>query len=172
MVIKEAPKPVIDKDMEQPEIDESKYAWNNTDLSEYWPDIENPFLKKTEEKKVESLNVETQTTDTEVVEEQEIDDTPKVERIEEDQYEKYRALKENKYCAVLLAGRVKAKNARYIQIEKDERGVSIAKAEVIITLVDVTDAGRIKRGLEDGIKTNTPVVLTYYLDKGWLLINE
>lgn len=173
IVIKENPQPAVDKDMEQPEIDYSKYAWNNADLSENWPYIENPFLKKevVEETSPETVEDSVVRDDEEPVETPK-DETPNVVRIDAAQYKKYQAFSGDGHYAVLLAGKVEAETARFIQIMKSENGISRARAEVIVETVDVTDIGRIQYGMENGIKRKEEVTLTYYLDKGWVLDEE
>ena len=161
LVIEEFPTPEGDKDMKQPEFDPAEYAWNKADLTEEWPYIENPFIKK--EKKVEEADSCVQ--DEVVVEEED----SKVERIDAEQYKKYKAFTAEFEYKTLLAYKVEAVKARKIQITKEENGISKATAEVIVETVDVTDMGRIKASVEDGQKMLYKVSLTYYLDKGWVI---
>ena len=168
------PEPVVDKDMEQPEINTEEYAWNVADLSEYWPEIENPFLVKEETKEVADVvapkkeTPRTQIKD-ERVEPKEVEEGDKIERIKKEQYEKYRAFEESCTIVKLLACKFEAVKARNIRIFKDEKGYTKATAEVIIEAEDVTDAGRIALGYENKVKTQKEVSLTYYCDKGWVI---
>ena len=165
LVVEEFPTPEGDKDMKQPEFDPAEYAWNKADLSEEWPYIENPFIKK--EKKEEKTQTPVQ--EEPIAEVKEDVSDSKVERIDAEKYKKYKAFTPEFEWVALLAYKTEAVKARKIQIAKQENGISKATAEVIVETVDVSDAGRIKCYVEEGQKMLYKVALTYYLDKGWVL---
>ncbi|MBR5333081.1 MAG: hypothetical protein IKV32_07290 [Muribaculaceae bacterium] len=165
LVIEEFPTPEGDKDMKQPEINYEEYAWVKADLSEEWPYIENPFLKK-EKKEEKKEEVSDSPVNNYTAEEEPKD---KIERIDEAQYKKYKAFAPEVECVTLLAYKTEAVKARNIQIAKQENGISKATAEVIVEMVDVSDVGRIKNYVEEEQKMLYKVALTYYLDKGWVL---
>ena len=170
IVIDEMPEPAVDEDMEQPEVDSVNYAWNKTDLSEVWPEIKNPFLKK---EKTNETNEESyyKPDDSSASKPAQTAQEPKgnIKRIDEAQYRKYKALVESRTEVMLLAYKTEAQKARKIQISKSEDGISKATAELIVEVVDVTNAGRITNEVEEGKKIIIPVSLTYYLDKGWVI---
>jgi len=173
LLVTEMPQPVeeVDKDMKQPEVDKSKYAWNKKDLTENWPYIENPFLKKEEPKPEETDNStpsnqggsKPRTTETPT---QKVKD-PTV-RIDSLKYQAYQTLETTAETVTLKGYSVKAFKARNIQIfQKD--GYPVATADVLIKTYNTTDAARILEDREDGEKVCTRVTLKYYIDKGWVL---
>ena len=66
---------------------------------------------------------------------------------------------------------MKVVKARNIQII-NENGVANALAEIIIENKNVSDAYRVDNGIINGTKTSRPVILTYYLDKGWVIVEN
>ena len=177
LVVDERPEPLFeeDKDLVQPEIDPDKYAWNKTDLSENWPEIENPFIQK--DAPADPAVQVTDPVEPPVEKPEAAPATPaaapqdQTERIDAKQYEAYHALSLSSESVILKAFGVKAVKARNIQIST-ENGVPTATAEVILTTSGTTDAGRIIEGVENGFKHLVPVTLTYYQDKGWVLDEE
>lgn len=173
-VLTELPIPVEeeDPDMKEPEIDPLKYAWNQKDLSEEWPDIENPFIQREDksastEKKDNSSsksksNSSSSTNDS---------DDDSIERIDNNQYLAYRDVVFDSSDIIVETACVKAIKARNIQLHKPA-GTEIASAEVILMKENVTDFGRILSNLENGEKDCIDVQLEYYLDKGWVLKDE
>lgn len=173
LVVEERPEPVYetDKDLADPEIDPDKYAWNKKDLTENWPEIENPFIQKEEpaapaQKPAAPAQAEDRpATPSTPADEPEEDPT---ERIDARKYEAYNALDLNSEDVILKAFSVKAVKARNIQISTAS-GTPKATAEVILTSYGTTDAGRILEGAENGFHQLATVTLTYYQDKGWVL---
>ena len=165
----------VDKDMEEPEVDPSKYSWNKADLSEEWPNIANPFLEpepqaeqEVEEICEDSGYYEEGDDDCDYIEDAEPQDD-NITRIDEEQFLAYNRVKENSNTVYIKACEVKAVKARNIQIYDNEDGFRCARAEVIISTTKTTDAGRIAFGCEDDKKELLEVELTYYEDKGWVL---
>lgn len=175
LVISEMPTAVevVDKDMVDDSVDPSKYAWNKKDLTETWPTIENPFLRRDEERPAATPEDNPQRPSqpswdegTEVVDVTETRD-PTV-RIDSLKYEAYKALQPMEESVTLKGYSIKAFKARNIQIFQQD-GHPVAQAEVLLKTYDTTDAARILEGMENGKKQLVPVTLTYYLDKGWVL---
>jgi len=165
------PKEIEDKDLIQPEIDKSKYKWNQVDLSENWPDIPNPFLTPEPEKEDvshsrddDSHSSHRSSSDRDRSESQ----SDNTERIDATIYNRYNALAFNEGHVYMKAVSIKAVKARNIQIST-ESGVPKAKAELILKTYGATDPGRIFNSSENGYKSVVPVTLTYYWDKGWVL---
>ena len=156
----------VDKDLKQPEVDESKYAWNMVDLSEDWPVIRNPFtgdiLEETEEApavtgtRSESRGKESTAKAVAPV------------RIDSLQYEAFTKLAFDEQVRHLKAGRIKACKARNIQITNLMINPS-ARAEVILRTDFVSDAGRIFFGLENDEREMIEAKFEFFLDKGWQL---
>lgn len=153
----------MDSDLEDP----SEYVWNKTDLSEVWPKIENPFIEKKESSTKSSVTNNTQKEQkTQSVEPE------KVTRIDSLQYKAFMQLDLNKYKGLYFkAYDIKAAKVRDIQIY-EESGFPKSKAELILILKNVTDAGRIYYGASEGVKFFTPINLDFYVDKGWILDAE
>ena len=166
------PKPEIDKDLEQPDVDPSTYAWNQTDLSEEWPYIENPFLKKEEPKETAKKQEENKYEESETpAKKTTAKKEPKIERIDSLQYIAYQAfepVQEDCFVKSYEVTNVKARNIKVLKIA----GASYATAEVISKVKNVTDFGRILEGAEDGLKDSDNVVFEYFLDKGWVLCDS
>ena len=163
---------IVDPELESKPIDHSKCSWNRKDLSENWPVIENPFLKKEPAKQsADSLATPVVENTPEAVAVQETEAEPKddgIKRQDEAQYKAYNEVKENVEMVILKANEYKAIVARNIYItEKD--GLKYAHAEVIYTTSDTNDAARILMGKEDDQREADDVKLVYYLDKGWVL---
>jgi len=151
----------VDDDMIQPLVDDSLYAWNQTDLSEDWPVIPNPFLpapKEEDATKTQAAPKETKSAQTKA---------PEVARIDSLQYKAYNSLSLDSRKVILNAGSRCAVKARNIQ--RIDNGIVTANAEVIVETMKVTDAGRILLGIENGEKTLEEVTMVYYQDKGWIL---
>ena len=153
----------MDTDLEDP----SGYIWNQKDLSEVWPEIENPFIEKKESSpKSITTNSTQQERGTKSVEPE------KITRVDSLQYQAYMRLDLTKYKGLYLkAYDIKAAKVRNIQIY-EESGAPRCKAELILILKNVTDAGRIYYGASEGVKFFRPINLDYYLDKGWVLEAE
>lgn len=151
----------VDEDMIQPLVNDSLYVWNQTDLSEDWPVIPNPFLpapKEDDATKMQTAPKETRSNQTK---------EPEVVRIDSLQYKAYDHLSLDSRIVFLNAGIRRAVKARNIQ--RVDNGIVTANAEVIVETMKVTDAGRILLGIENGEKTLEEVTMVYYQDKGWIL---
>ena len=153
----------MDSDLEDP----AEYIWNQKDLSEVWPIIDNPFIEKKESsQKSVTTKVTQQNKEVKSVE------PKKVTRIDSLQYQAYMRLDLTKYEGLYFkAFDIKAAKTRYIQIY-EESGFPKCKAELILVLKNVTDAGRIYYGASEGVKFFLPINLDYYVDKGWVLDAE
>lgn len=179
LIVSELPEVVEkeDKDMVQPEFDPEKYPECSVDCAENWPNIKNPFVKEEpqeEEIVEETVQDQEPVKDNKKEEVVELEDENEViERKEASQYEAYKnALANVNRTECLLKGcTVKAKKARNIQII-NENGVSTAVAEVILEKNNVSDAYRVANQTIDGEKTSRTVIHTYYLDKGWVLVEN
>lgn len=165
-----APKPEVDKDMIQPNVDVMDYEWNKKDISETWPEIENPFIERKQDSKVQD--------DEDGGEREEPNDAISrtnsnegdgVDRIDASRYKAFNALSLEGETVILKAYEISATKARNIRIGKDENGFAFAEAEVIIETCKVTDAGRIYCDVENGFKVAQQVSLTYFEDKGWIM---
>lgn len=174
--VKELPEPIekVDKDMEQPEVDPSKYKWNKVNLDEEWPYIENPFIEQKENKVVEEPKEENKPIEETVVEEdiaveEEVDiEDDGVERKDEAQYKNYKKLNLASELVFLKAYEVEAVKARNILVY-DINGIRKAKAEVIVAKTNVTNVGRMIMEAEDDQREIMQAMFTYYQDKGWVL---
>lgn len=170
-VINETPKPIDDDELEQPEIDLSSYDWIGKDLSENWDEIENPFIKK---ETLKDTTTETKTPTKEETKSSQAKSTQKsdgIERIDSKQYDKYKAFSDDIKKVKIKLFEIEACDARYIRItEKDKE--KIATAFVTICTTDVTDFARVIYGMEDDQKAVVPVVLSYFMDKGWIIENR
>ncbi len=171
LVVSKVPEPIekVDKDMIQPKIDTSKCPELSVTCAEEWPEIKNPFIEKKEDKKEAKPKEEKK----EQTEEPAKDDGVKVERRDNAQYLAYfEAQKKVTETHVMLKGcKVKALKARNIQIV-NENGIRTAVAEVIVETKDVSPAYRSQNNVISGQKIAKPVVLTYYLDKGWVILHN
>ena len=170
LLVKDLPeaKEKKDKDMKQPEFDASKYPEYSVDCSENWPKIKNPFIKEKEKETEKTDNKEVKPTkDNKKTETKEND---KTQRIDSLQYAAYQQAldRTNKTICSLKGCTIKAKKARNIQII-NENGINTAIAEVIFEQSNVSDAYRVINGSIDGTKATQMVMLTYYIDKGWVL---
>lgn len=174
-VVDELPVPEeeVDKDMKQPEIDPSDYAWNKTDLSEVWPDIENPFLEKEEPAASEPGDpaVEDDKDSSTPRKKSGAADEPKVERIDSLQYEAYRAFVPSEEEIDVKAFETKVVKARNIKVYEKE-GAPFASAEIITKVRNTTDFGRILNNVENGMKVLGEVEFEYFQDKGWRLLDS
>ena len=157
-----------DKDLVEPEVDPSKYIWNQKDLSEYWPEIENPFIEKKASTVNVSSNQESGESSGKVGKSGKSTEPEKVTRIDSLQYQAFYRLPLECQGVHLLAYNIQAVKARNIQIY-EENGFPKCKAEVIYTTKNVTDAGRIFYEVENGMKDLETVDLDYFIDKGWIL---
>lgn len=156
-----------DKDMKQPDIDPSKYAWNKADLTENWPDIPNPFVEAQASTPSKTQDVK----DNHPQDEPYVPVKDNVERIDSLQYQAYQKFSPEFETVTVKAYRMKATKARNIRL-LEFLGIHYATAEVISTVENVTDFGRIVFGMEDGMKFSDTGIYTYYLDKGWVSANE
>lgn len=180
LCVEALPEPVAeeDEDMKLPEENPEEYAWNKADLSEEWPFIPNPFLEP--EKAEEPVAVEEDTVEYEDTAEYEVEyDEPEAEEPEDDgidridivQYHAYNKVEYSAQDLYIKVCNIEAVKARNIQIfERD--GARYARAEVIISTEDVTDAGRILANRQEGERQLQNVEFAYYQDKGWVLCNE
>ena len=185
LVVEQIPEPKmkVDEDLVQPEINPAEYAWNKKDLSEEWPDIPNPFLKPEPEEEVaeaveEAVEYEEESYEEEydenydAVEEEDAEDEDPIERIEKQQYLDYIAFEESSEEVILQCAEIEAIKARNIQIYDDERGFRKARAEVIISTVDVSNVGRIFMGIEEDLRNMVVVEFDFFEDKGWVFNSE
>ena len=158
------PEDLDDKELAGPDLGSITYKWDKVDLSENWPTITNPFVEpeeaaqKDEEpaSKAKKTEVSTSTSD----------DNDKVERNDENEYNKYKAIEQSSDVVMVEIGELSASKARNILIG-EKGGLKVATAEVIFEWIDVNDFGRILEGLENGIKFCKDINLTYFIDKGW-----
>ena len=163
----------MDCDLEDP----AEYIWNQMDLSEVWPRIENPFIEKKESTPPSNTTKSAQqggstTKGTQQGGAVKSAEPEKVTRIDSLQYQAYMRLDLTKYEALYFkAYDIKAAKVRNIQIYEDS-GFPKCKAELILVLKNVTDAGRIYYGASEGVKFFRTVNFDYYLDKGWILEAE
>lgn len=174
------PKEAVDEDLVQPEVDPAEYSWNKKDLSEEWPYIPNPFLKEETPEEVAEESVE------EVAEEPEgsyvgdedgieadfEEEEDPIERIDKQQYIDYNAFEESAEVVMLECAEIEAIKARNIQVYDDHNGFRKARAEVILSTVNVSDVGRILSGVEEGIRNLIVVDFNFFEDKGWVLNAE
>jgi len=178
LTVESIPQPAdnVDKDLQQPEYDPEDYPEGKADCAWNFPEIPNPWLKKEEpveeeEPVVEEVAVVDSVVEELPAEEEEIEiPDDGVERIDKEVYQAYlKALAQAHSEEVIFRSySIKATKARNIQLV-EVGGIRIARAEVILEVKSATDAGRILDGMLKGMKTTTPVVLTYYLDRGWVL---
>ena len=152
-----------DTDLEDP----SEYIWNKVDLSEVWPEIENPFIeKKKETPKSDESKVTTQEREVKPIE------AEKITRIDSLQYQAFLQLDLSKNELVFLhAYDIKAKKMRFIQVF-EESGAPKCRAELILVTKKVTDAGRIYYDVMEGEKYFKHITMNYFNDKGWILDSE
>ena len=163
--------PAKDKDMEQPEIDESEYAWNKVNLEETWPEIDNPFLPA-KPKTETAANADSGKDDsTSTTQDNSASQPDHTERKEAAQYEAYKAVVQNSETVYVKTYTAKAFKARNIRI-KTEDGYTVAEAEVLVKTTGVTDFGRILSAVENNMKQLTAVVMNYFEDKGWVLSED
>lgn len=178
-VVNELPVPEEDSDPDlvEIEINPESYAWNQVDLSEEWPEIENPFLPKKEVAEApateEEEEMEDEWEDASDLEEEPEKDTsdPDIERIEMSQYNGYLAFQEDKKEVYVKTFAVRAVKARNIREIEDADGKH-ANCEIILEVQDVSDFGRIIEGLEDGEREKFDCEFDYFVDKGWVLVDE
>ena len=173
LVVEDLPSPVekVDKDLLQPEVDESKYAWNKVDLSESWPQILNPFPR--EEKEVKTVATKEAKPSSKSSNKKSSNSSsskkwPEIVRIDSTIHMAYWEIATSCEEVLLKSYNLKAVKARNIQI-KEVDGAPVASAEVIVETQNTTDAGRILDRKENGERTLVPVSLNYYIDKGWVL---
>lgn len=168
--VDELPEPIeqVDEDLEQPEVNPDDYSWNKADLSESWPEIYNPFIERPAEADVDEVVAceESDDYDYDDCEENEAQDN--IDRNDEEQFLQYHAVEMNEKCVYIKAFEVEAIKARNIQIFEVD-GFTRARAEVILSTCNVTDAGRILVDCEDDMRSSREVTLTYYVDRGWVL---
>lgn len=152
----------VDKDLQQPNIDPSKYVWNQTDLSEEWPTIPNPFVDAQPDRAANKRNEPDKETSASTPKKQAV-----IERIDSLQYTAFNNLVFESDTVYFLSHRIEGIKARNIQIFKI-LGVSTANAEVVCRMKDVSDAGRIISKVENGQRSLRKASFTYFLDKGWV----
>ena len=154
----------IDKDLEQPDVNPTRYAWNQKDISEVWPEIPNPFIEPVKENTRDMENPEPEKQESEVKTKQ---SKSPVERIDSLQYVAYQNVEEKSETIKVKGYKVKAVKARDIRLLQF-LGINYATADVIFETKETTDFGRILSGAENGMKTHQTQLFTYYLDKGWV----
>ena len=173
LIIKDLPenKEKEDKDLVQPKFDTSKYPECLVDCTENWPEIKNPFITENNVEQEAPKGAKTQAKDNK--KEETKNEEARILRKDSAQYVAYmKALKQVSKTQCILKGcTVKATKARNIQIV-NENGIKTAVAEVIIEKKNVSDAYRVTNGVISGEKETHTVLLTYYLDKGWVLIED
>ncbi len=148
--------------------DPSEYIWNQQDLSEEWPIIDNPFIEKKEAPQI------VQSKDKEPEPKPQPIEPENVTRIDSLQYQAFMRLDLTKYKYVYFkAFDIRATKVHEIQTYTDTKsGAPKCKAELILTLKHVTDPGRIYYGAQEGSYYFQPIELDYYIDKGWVLDAE
>lgn len=172
-------KPVIDKDLIQPEVDFSSFPENQIDCTESWPAVPNPYLEpesqaeakqepqpkdiKRDEKSAVPVK-ESQPAQANLPEDQVIEDAQCKAFKEAKAKEEYQSV-----C--LFAYKNRAVKARNIQVSNTSEFPK-AKAEVIFEVYKVSTAGRAIEKSIEGVRTVMPVTLSYYIDKGWVLDQE
>ena len=155
-----------DKDMQQPDFSEMEYAWDNVDLSEVWPEIQNPFIEQKPSSDRNNTQKEEGTTKAKTSSSSsEADATVRIDSL---QYQAYVNKVENCEEVYLKAYRTRAVKARNIQII-ELGGTKRATAEAIIETDNVSDVGRIISEKENGMKELVRVNLVFYIDKGWVV---
>lgn len=188
------PKPVLDEEMMQPEVNLVDFPENKITKENYvktfenWPVVPCPDTSSSnihkDESTLESDEVETITTAQNEMEEAFEDNNEYLKQIEEyrnnNKYQvlsmdlattsKYEAAKkkENKQAVIMKAYKLKVEKARFIQIVNNDEGVH-ATAEVIVQYSDVTPVCRAWRQIYNDTRLCAPVTLVYYSDKGWIL---
>jgi hypothetical protein len=169
--VDELPEPIeqVDEDLEQPEINPEDYSWNREDLSESWPEIHNPFIERPAADDDDEVVIYEEEADYDDGEYEDVEEeSDGIDRNDEEQFLKYHAVNIDQQSLYIKAYELEAVKARNIQIYEED-GITRARAEVIISTCDVTDAGRIMLECEDDMRSVIEVSLTYYLDKGWVL---
>lgn len=169
LVVENLPTPIeeVDKDLLNPEIDPSKYTWNKVNLDEEWPYIPNPFIESKQEKKNNKEPKKTTAEKSDKSEKKKNDDT-KIDRIDSLQYEKFNKVTTSTEYVYLKAYEQKGIKARKIQTYEID-GIHHARAEVIISTMNVTDVARILLGIENDMRTLAEVNFVFYQDKGWVM---
>lgn len=189
------PKPVLDEEMLQPEVNLSEFPENKITRDNYvktfenWPAIPCPETGGSSNihKDESSLKKDTEKSESAVEDEMEEafeDNNEYLKQIEEyrnsGKYEvlsmdietssKYEAAKakENKRIVAMKAYKLKVEKARFIQVVNTDEGVH-ATAEVIVQYSDVTPVCRAWRQIYNETRLCAPVTLVYFNDKGWIL---
>jgi hypothetical protein len=146
-------------------------------LSEEWPYIPNPFPQPEEAKEAKVVDEKPtykEPKQKEVKHQTAVAEEPKgdgIDRIDIIQYHAYNKVEYSAQDLYIKVCNIEAVKARNIQIfERD--GARYARAEVIISTEDVTDAGRILANRQEGERQLQNVEFIYYQDKGWVLCNE
>lgn len=176
-------KPVIDKDLLQPESDLSSFPENQIDCVESWPEVPNPYLEPEPEPEPEvkpepqpETEPKSQPTaepkaESEPQSEEEAPATPQVtESAQRKAFEEAKA-KEGGQFVWLFAYKNRAIKARNIQMSNTSE-FPTAQAEVIFEIYNVSTAGRAIEKAIEGTRSALPVTLNYYIDKGWVLDRE
>ena len=177
-------KPVVDKDLLQPDSDLSSFPENQIDCVESWPEVPNPYLKpepelevkpepepKTEPKPQPKMEAEPEPQpEAELDPQSEEEDLTVPQVTVGDQckaFEQAKA-KEDSQFVCLFAYKNRAIKARNIQISNTSE-FPTAQAEVIFEIYNVSTAGRAIKKTIEGTRSSLPVTLNYYIDKGWVL---
>lgn len=175
IAITELPEPIeqVDEDMLQPEIDPAEYSWNKANLVEEWPEIYNPFVEREPAESYEEnedlgafSDEDDDYYDAFEEDDEEYDDG--TERNDKQQYVQYKAFEASPEQIYFEACEIEAIKARNIVIYENQ-GARRARAEVIFSTVDATDAGRILYGVEEDLRQLVEVEFIYFEDKGWVL---
>ena len=188
------PKPVLDEEMLQPEVNLADFPENKVTRDNYvktfenWPAIPCPETGSSNVYKDESsLKKDAEKSESAVEDEMEEafeDNNEYLKQIEEyrnsGKYEvlsmdietssKYEAAKEkeNKRIVAMKAYKLKVEKARFIQVVNTDEGVH-ATAEVIVQYSDVSPICRAWRQIYNETRLCSPVTLIYFNDKGWVL---
>ncbi len=143
--------------------DPAQYPWNQQDLAEHWPVIENPFVEKenkSDGNKAAKANVKKP--EKPVVQEK----IPRIDSLQYIRYICFKDIEERRSPVFFKAFNLKAVKASDIQLYEDS-GFRKSKAEVELVLKNVTDAGRIHFGVREGEGRTLTALMDYYVDKGW-----
>lgn len=170
------PKDIVDKDMIQPSLSDKTYPEDKVSDAWDFPELPNPWLAQEEPSAEEPVAEKPQKEEKPVVDdepaEEEAEPSDGIERNDEAVYRKY--LDALAACSeetvILRSHAFKAVKAINIQIADDE-GSRLARAQVIVEIKNATDAGRVQNHVIDGMKDIVTVVLLYYIDQGWVIVN-
>lgn len=200
LVVDSIPQPeeLIDKEMEQPQINEEDYPENKITRENYqktfenWPQVPNPegvnsMYVHRDESTLSTENVKAKKSQSVERKNYFEDNNQYLKQVE--QYKNSRNYEvismdiqtssnyanakrqEKKDVVIMKTFKLKVEKARFIRTVETDAGLS-ATAEVIIRFSDVTPVGRAWQEVYDGCRLCAPVRLTYYDDKGWVLSDK